>query len=193
VVLGVGSGYLARLAAGLRFEDQASLMRLAEFRNAVDIIGRYPAFGVGFGTAGELDLTTGVSSIYLTIAERTGLFGLALFLVTVVVFFANVLPALVRSSRNAPPPGAPEEERWSVLDTALLGGTAALLGTLVVGLVDHYYFNIEFPHMAALFWLCAALALVARRQIMQQDLPEVRLESARSPNLIEPKPSAHSS
>ena len=27
------------------------------------------------------------------------------------------------------------------------------LGALLVGLVDHYYFNIEFPHMAALLWL----------------------------------------
>lgn len=165
-VFGLGSGYLARLAAGLRFEDPASLMRLAEYRNALDIIGRYPAFGVGFGTAGELDLTTGVSSVYLTIAERAGLFSLALFLIVIAVFFANTIPALVASIRHAPPRGTAEEAEWSLLDTALLGGTAALLGALLVALVDHYYFNIEFPHMAALFWLAAALALVGRRLLM---------------------------
>ena len=27
---------------------------------------------------------------------------------------------------------------------------------LLVGLVDHFYFDIEFPHMAALFWLTVA-------------------------------------
>jgi hypothetical protein len=163
VAFGLGSGYFARLAAGFQFQDPASLMRLAEYQNALDIIGRYPAFGVGFGTAGELDLTTGVSSIYLTIAERAGLFSLALFLVIVGIFFANTIPALVASLRHAPPRGSPAEIEWSNLDTALLGGTAATLGALLVGLVDHYYFNIEFPHMAALLWLTAALALVARR------------------------------
>jgi hypothetical protein len=163
IAFGLGSGYFARLASGLRFEDQASLMRLAEYRNALDIIGRYPAFGVGFGTAGELDLTTGVSSVYLTIAERAGLFGLALFLVLVGIFFANTIPAIVGSMRHAPPRGSPGDIEWSVLDTALLGGTAAALGALLVGLVDHYYFNIEFPHMAALLWLVIGMALVARR------------------------------
>ncbi|HYO50892.1 MAG TPA: O-antigen ligase family protein [Chloroflexia bacterium] len=167
-VLGVGSGYFARLAAGIRFEDQASIMRLAEYRNALDIIGRYPAFGVGFGTAGELDLTTGVSSIYLTIAERTGLIGLALFLVVMVIFLAKALPAVVAANRHAPPPGSASEQEWSALDSALLGGTAALLGALLVGLVDHYYFNIEFPHTVALFWLAASLALTGRRLLMQR-------------------------
>jgi hypothetical protein len=121
---------------------------------------------VGFGTAGELDLTTGVSSVYLTIAERAGLFSLALFLVVVAIFFANTIPALVTSIRNAPPRGSPDETEWSVLDTALLGGTSAVLAALLVGLVDHYYFNIEFPHMAALLWLTMALALVARRMLL---------------------------
>ena len=42
---GLGGSYFARLGSGLAFEDQANQMRLAEYRNAVDIIGRYPAFG----------------------------------------------------------------------------------------------------------------------------------------------------
>lgn len=177
VLLVVGSGYMARLAIGLRFEDQANLMRLAEYRNALDIIGRYPAFGVGFGTAGELDLTTGASSIYFTIAERAGLLGLALFLITAVIFFAHLLPAIRASLRQAPLPGSAGESSWSTLDSALLGGAAAILGALVVGIADHYYFNIEFPHMVALFWLMAAITLVAYRLLNSQVGEERGLES----------------
>jgi O-antigen ligase len=161
--LGIGSGYFARLGAGLRFEDQANLMRLAEYRNAIEIIGRYPWFGVGFGTAGELNLTTGVSSVYLTIGERTGLIGLALFLATAGTFLVHALSSVVASRREAPPPGAEGESEWSVIDSALLGGSAAIFGALVVGIADHYYFNIEFPHMVALFWMVVGATLAARR------------------------------
>ncbi|MGA7733072.1 MAG: O-antigen ligase family protein [Chloroflexia bacterium] len=195
LVFGLGSGYFARLALGLRFEDQASLMRLAEYSNALDIIGRYPAFGVGFGTAGELDLTTGVSSIYLTIAERTGLLGLGLFVAAIVTFFLVAIPAIRRSGADGGrwtmddgqllkdnkvertdeqpsstvhrPPSTVSPAQWSILDTALLGGTASIVGALVVGIVDHYYFNIEFPHMAALLWLTAGTALAARRLLIE--------------------------
>lgn len=167
--LGIGSGYFARIAAGLRFEDQANQMRLAEYANALDIIGRYPAFGVGFGTAGTLDLTTGVSSVYLTVAERAGLVGLALFMVTVIIFMVHVLRAVVVSHRHAPPRGDPTEGEWSLLDSALLGGAAAIFGALVVGVADHYYFNIEFPHMAALFWLVAAMTLASRRLLLERN------------------------
>jgi polysaccharide biosynthesis protein PslJ len=160
-LLGVGSGYLARVEAGLRFQDAANVMRLAEYRNALDIISRYPAFGVGFGTAGELDLTTGVSSVYLTIAERAGLIALALFTITIIVFFNRVLPAIRASRKRAPPRGDPSERGWSLLDSVLLGGAASVLGVLVVNLVDHFYFNIEFPHMSALLWLTVALTLSA--------------------------------
>ncbi len=61
---------------GVQFRDQANQMRLAEFRNAIEIIERYPVFGVGFGTGPELGLITGVSSIYLAMGQRIGLVGL---------------------------------------------------------------------------------------------------------------------
>ncbi len=170
--LGIGSGYFARLAAGLRFEDPANQMRLAEYRNALEIIARYPAFGVGFGTSGELSLTTGVSSIYLTIAERAGLVGLALFLIAMGVFFACTLPAIKALARLRRAPGRAgrvEQEEWSVVEAALLGGTAAVFGAMVVGVADHYFFNIEFPHMALLFWVTAGLALAARHLMLRTD------------------------
>ena len=33
------------------------------------------------------------------------------------------------------------------------------VAALAVGLLDHYFFNIEFSHMVALFWGCIGLAL----------------------------------
>ncbi len=51
-------------------------MRLNEFRNAIEIISRYPLFGIGFAQAPDIDLGAGVSSIYLALAERIGLLGL---------------------------------------------------------------------------------------------------------------------
>lgn len=176
--MGIGSGYFARLGAGLRFEDRANQMRLDEYRNAVEIIARYPAFGVGFGRAGELNLTTGVSSIYLTIAERTGLIGLALFLVTAATFLASALSAVAISRRRAPPPGSHAEWEWSIRDAALLGGSASIFGALIVGVADHYYFNIEFPHTVALFWLVAGMTLAARRMLLAT--PKTQLENSSS-------------
>jgi O-antigen ligase len=163
LALGVGRDYFGRIVSGLLFQDQANQMRLAEYQNALDIIGRYPVFGVGFGTAGELDLTTGASSVYLTVAERAGMVGLLLFLVVLVAFFAAMLPAVVASGKRAPPRGD-DDAGWSMLDSILLGCTAAVLGAAIVGLADHYYFNIEFPHMAALLWIVVGLGLAALRE-----------------------------
>lgn len=169
LVVGAGSGYFARIAAGLQLQDPASLQRLAEYRNALQIIGRYPVFGVGFGAAGELDLSAGVSSLYLTVAERAGLVSLLIFVLAMVVFFAHTLPATVASRKLAPPLKDKGEADWSALDSTLLGGTAAMAGALIsVGVLDHFYFNIEFPHMVALFWLTASLTLTARRLMLRR-------------------------
>jgi len=154
---GLGGKYLDRFVSGVQLRDQAQLMRVAEFQNAGTIIARYPAFGVGFGRAGELDLTTGVSSIYLTLAERNGLLGLGAFAVQMGVFFVLLAPWLRR--RPLPDAVAP-------LDAALLGSAAAVAGALVVGVADHYYFNPEQSHLAALLWLCLALGLAARRLLI---------------------------
>ncbi|GAC1643855.1 MAG: O-antigen ligase family protein [Herpetosiphon sp.] len=136
-----------RFVQGVQFQDQAQQMRLAEYRNALEIIKRYPVFGVGFGSGPELGLITGVSSIYLAIGERIGLVGLALFLLTIGVFF-------VRAAQS-----------WRVLPTVrqdmLLSAMAAIVAALVVGLADHYFFNIEFAHMVALFWGTVALGVAA--------------------------------
>jgi hypothetical protein len=141
--LGMAQDFIQRLSEGVQFKDQAQQMRLAEYQNALNIIKRYPVFGIGFGQAPEIDLVAGVSSIYLTIAERMGLVGLAAFLGIVAAWF-------IRSWQAAP---QLDDERASWL----LGTQAGLVAALSVGLADHYFFNIEFSHMVALFWGCMGL------------------------------------
>ncbi len=137
--LGWGGPALERFRQGIFFQDLANRMRLAEFANALAILGRYPTFGVGLGSAPDVDLSTGVSSLYLTIAERMGLLGL-------VSFLALIGGALAQGLRLA----RQEEERL-----ALLASVVAALGT---GLLDHYFFNLEFPHMVLLLWGMLGLA-----------------------------------
>jgi O-antigen ligase len=122
----------------VQFQDQAQQMRLAEFRNALAIIERYPVFGIGFGQAPDIDLTAGVSSIYLAIAQRMGLVGFVAYLALIGAWFVLTLRAMPKL----------DEERVSWL----LGCQAGIIAALAVGLADHYFFNIEFSHMVALFW-----------------------------------------
>ncbi|NTV63797.1 MAG: polymerase, partial [Oscillochloris sp.] len=102
-------------------------------------------FGIGFGQAPDIDLTAGVSSIYLAIAQRMGLVGLVAFMGLVAAWFTTTL--------RAAPHVDPERADW------LLGTQAALIAALVVGIADHYFFNIEFSHMVALFWGVAGLGM----------------------------------
>jgi len=71
---------VGRLLSGLAFQDRAALMRLDEYRNALNTMVRYPWFGIGFGDTPSIDLFLGVSSIYLLIGQEMGLIGLASFL-----------------------------------------------------------------------------------------------------------------
>lgn len=150
IALGLGSGFVERLWLGFTLQDPATKLRLQEYQNALAIIRRHPLFGVGFGDAGAIDLQEGVSSTYLTVASIAGLIGLALFLL---VTGWVVLSALVRLVRS----------RETETSDLLLTLTAAFAGMLTVGLVDHYLFNIRFPHMAALFWIVAGLIVAINR------------------------------
>jgi len=148
--VGVGEQFVERVVAGVQFRDQANQMRLAEYQNALAVIQAYPFFGIGFGQAPELDLVAGVSSVYLAVAQRTGLIGLAAFGSLITWFFARNIAALRRSVAS----GDDERAAW------LVSLQAALAAALAVGLLDHYYFNIEFSHMSALLWITIALATV---------------------------------
>jgi O-antigen ligase len=45
------------------------------------------------------------------------------------------------------------------------GFHTALLGALVGGLADHYFFNLDFHHSVALFWLFVGLAMATSRMV----------------------------
>lgn len=155
LVVGLGGNFLHRLWLGLTLQDPATKLRLSEYRNALAIIREDPAFGVGFGSAPSINLQTGVSSIYLAIAERAGLITLAVFLIAVGTIWVTGF----RSWRRR------RETAEGDLDLALL---ATLSSALAVGVFDHYFFNIQFPHMVALFWMIGGLILALA------DLPRPR-------------------
>lgn len=148
--------YVTRFAEGIQGQDLATQMRLGEYRDALRLIARYPWFGVGFSSAPSIELYIGVSNVYLLIAEEMGLVGLASFLLTMAAFFG----LFTRSLRA----GVRDDRRLALL----LGLGGALAGVLVSGLLDHYLFNLAYPHMASLFWtylgLAVAVILVEREQ-----------------------------
>lgn len=139
--------FVGHLISGARFQDQAAAMRLGEYRDALKLIMQFPIFGVGFGAAPNVDTYLGVSNVYLLIAEEMGLLGLASFFGVIAAFMAYVVPRLNRIADPA-------------MEGILLGLTAALVGALVAGVLDHYFFNLQFPHTVTLFWFLMALAVV---------------------------------
>jgi O-antigen ligase len=141
--------YVQHFVEGLRFQDLATLMRLGEYKDALALISRYPWLGVGFVGTPEGSLYIGVSNVYLLIAEEMGLIGLAVFLLIIGLFFQQVWLAW------------PQVRQRTGLEAILLGFTASIVGILVGGLFDHYFFNLSFPHSVAVFWLYLGLAMVA--------------------------------
>ncbi|MDE3089700.1 MAG: O-antigen ligase family protein [Chloroflexota bacterium] len=144
--------YVGHFLDAFAGSDRATQMRLGEYKDALNLISRYPIFGVGFGGSPDIDTYLGVSSVYLLMAEEMGLVGLAAFLVTMALFFFHAAQAwftrLVRDEFLAP---------------ILLGVAGALLGAMIGGLTDHYFFNLAFPHSVALFWLYAGLGMATVR------------------------------
>jgi hypothetical protein len=150
LALPVGQDLVVRFVSGFSIADRATAFRVGEYANAVTLIQRYPLLGIGFGASPDIDVTAGVSSVYLLVAEQTGLLGLGFYL-------AAVGSVAVRGARRL---GRRVEPR---LDGVVAGFTAAVCGALVAGLLDHYFANQVFPHAVALFWLYAgALASASR-------------------------------
>lgn len=144
-------GYVDHFISGVHAEDRATQMRFGEYKDALILISRYPWIGVGFSDAPDIDLYIGVSNLYLLIAEQTGLIGLMAFLSTILVFFLHTGWARRHARRDGG------------LEAILLGFQLAIAGALVGGIFDHYLFNINFPHMSAIFWMYIGLGLVAAR------------------------------
>lgn len=145
-----GELFVGRLESGLYLSDQATQMRLGEYKDALRLIERYPWFGVGFGAAPDVDIYVAVSSVYLLIAEEMGVVGLGAFMLLMGGFLVYTLGAW-RGNPDHP------------LASIQLGAVASVVGALIAGLFDHYFFNLQFPHTVALFWLFVGVAVVASR------------------------------
>jgi len=137
--------YVANFFAGVRGQDLSTQMRFGEYKDAFLLISRHPWLGVGFTGTPDLDIYLGVSMLYLIIAENMGVIGLAIFLAVMVGFFVMALRAWHRGLSPS-------------LEPILLGFTGAILGALVSGIFDHYWFNMTYPHMTVLFWLYVGMA-----------------------------------
>jgi O-antigen ligase len=161
--------YVAHFIEGLQFQDLATQMRIGEYKDAFILIGRYPWLGVGFSGSPDIDTYIGVANVYLLIAEQMGLVGLAGFLVVIGVLFARFWRTRALAAAD------PElEPMW-------WGLHAGLIGALVGGIVDHYFFNLNFHHSAALFWLVLGLAtaateMIRRRAEERRPGPETEME-----------------
>jgi polysaccharide biosynthesis protein PslJ len=149
-VLPEAEAYVAHLLSGIQMQDKAAAMRLGEYTDALKLIGRYPLLGIGFGSSPTIDLYLGVSNVYLLIAEETGLLGLAAYLLSLATLFQQGMRRLLTC-------------RDPRLQATLAGLLAALAAACTAGILDHYFFNLVFPHMAALFWMLAGLVMVIVR------------------------------
>ena len=150
--------YVGHLVDAFLIGDRATQMRVGEYKDAFNLISRYPIFGVGFGGSPDIDTYLGVSSVYLLMAEEMGLVGLSAFLLTMGVFFYRAAVAWFEGLADD-----------AFLAPILLGTAGALLGAMIAGLADHYFFNLKFPHSVVLFWLYVALGMVAIRLGTQTD------------------------
>ena len=138
--------YVGHLLDGLAGRDLATQMRFGEYKDALILIRRYPFFGVGFAGVPDIDIYLGVSMFYMAMAENMGIIGLVIFLAVMIGFFAMFLAAWRAGV-------APERE------ALFLGFGGAVLGALVSGVADHYWFNLAYPHMTVLLWLFIGLTV----------------------------------
>lgn len=148
--------YVERFVEGIRGEDLATQMRFGEYGDALDLIARYPLTGVGFFGTPDIDIYVGVSNVYLLVAQQMGVIGAGLYLVIGLAF----LMLAFTTWRGM--------DRGHRLEGSLLAYGGAIAGAMVGGLFDHFYFNLTFIHIVALYWLVMGLgtgaALLARAQ-----------------------------
>ncbi len=151
-----GQEFVARFVGGFSTADRATAFRVGEYANALTLVQRYPLLGIGFGLSPDIDVTAGVSSVYLLVAEQTGLVGLIVYLAALLATWLTGVHGLGR-----PHDDGPVDQHREELQGVQAAFLAALSGALVAGLLDHYFANQAFPHAVALFWLYAASLVTA--------------------------------
>ncbi|MDM8521584.1 O-antigen ligase family protein [Anaerolineales bacterium HSG6] len=139
--------YVTRFIEGIQGQDLATQMRFGEYKDAFDLISRYPFTGVGFFGTPDIDIYVGVSSVYLLLAQQMGIIGAGLYIIIGVSYLIIMLKTIQQVPIDHP------------LQTPLLAYGFAILGAMVGGVFDHFYFNLTFIHVAAIYWLTMGLGM----------------------------------
>jgi len=147
--------YLDRLSQAFQGADLATKMRIDEWTDSLELIGRYPLVGVGFTGTPDIDIYTDVANMYLMMANQIGLTGVAIFLLAMAGVFWYGRRAW-RFAQNNPDVAAIH-----------LGFHAALFTGLVNQIADLYFFRLDFQSSITWFWLIVALCVASSRLALQ--------------------------
>ena len=102
---------------------------------------------MGFFGTPDIDVYVGVSSVYLLLTQQMGLVGVGLYGLIGLAYLAIIFIMLPRLPKG------------HLLEAPLLGYGLAILGAMVGGVFDHFYFNLTFIHIVALYWLTLGLGM----------------------------------
>ena len=163
LILPQTQSYVTHFFEGVQGQDLATQMRFGEYSDALKLIQRYPVFGVGFTGTPDLGTYVSVANVYLLMADEMGLVGLSSFLILMLVLFVSGWP--VRKAID----------NRSAVGDIWWGLHAALIGALIGGIFDHYFFNLDFHHSVTLFWLYVGLAAVTTRLVRAGSSPTAEL------------------
>lgn len=147
--------YIDRLIQAFQGADLATQMRIGEWTDSLEVIGRYPFIGVGFTGAPEIDIYANVANMYLMMANQIGLTGLMIFLAAMLGVFAYGRKAW-RYARGNP--------EFAAIH---LGFHAALFTGLVNAIADLYFFRLDFQSSITWFWLIVALCVASSRLALE--------------------------
>jgi polysaccharide biosynthesis protein PslJ len=156
LVLPQTQDYIDRILQAFQGADLATQMRLGEWGDSLELIQRYPVFGIGFTGTPTRDIYTDVANMYLIMANQIGLTGVFFFLLAMSGIFYYAWQAWKHSKQDAE------------LDSIHLGYNIALLAALLNAVADLYFFRIDFQSSITWFWLIVALALASSRLVIQR-------------------------
>ena len=146
--------------------DTSTNSRFPLYQAAGEFLQQRPVLGAGLGSdavrqaIGDLNLFHGKDhfvhchNIYLQVWCETGLVGVISFVGGILWTFKKRCRAVARATCDP------------VVRMTILGGAAALMGTMVCGLADYIW---NYPRVMLIFWFVCALTLAGIRLAARQD------------------------
>ena len=146
--------------------DTSTNSRFPLYQAAGEFLQQRPVLGAGLGSdavrqaIGDLNLFHGKDhfvhchNIYLQVWCETGLVGVISFVGGILWTFKKGCRAVARATCDP------------VVRMTILGGAAALMGTMVCGLADYIW---NYPRVMLIFWFVCALTLAGIRLAARQD------------------------